>query len=164
MQLTEGKKRFIQAWGTLGTSWGINRTMAQIHALLLASSDALSTDEVMEHLSISRGNASMNIRTLVEWGIVFKEIRAGDRKEYYYADKDIDRMARQIARERKKREIEPVVNLLEELRREKAVDQDPEFQKTVGDLHDFTSRLMKLSEIFLSSGKNWLARIISKIT
>ncbi|MFA0963980.1 GbsR/MarR family transcriptional regulator [Roseivirga sp. BDSF3-8] len=164
MQLTESKQRFIQAWGTLGSNWGINRTMAQIHALLLASPEALSTDDLMEALSISRGNASMNIRTLVEWGIVFKEIRAGDRKEYYYADKDIDRMARQIARERKRREIEPVVNLLEELRKDKEVAQDPDFQKTVSDLHGFTSRLTNIADVFLGSGKNWLTNIIKKLT
>ena len=73
-------------------------------------------------------------------------------------------MARQIARERKRREIEPVVNLLDELRNDPAVVKDEEFKKTLGDLHDFTSRLSRLSELFLSSGKNWLAKIINRLT
>ena len=68
MEWQEGKDKFLQAWGTLGTSWGINRTMAQIHALMMISPRALSADEVMEELQISRGNANMNIRALMDWG------------------------------------------------------------------------------------------------
>ena len=74
MKLTDAKEKYIQTWGTFATNWGINRTMAQVHALLLSSSNALSTDEVMEHLQISRGNANMNLRALMDWGIVKKEI------------------------------------------------------------------------------------------
>ena len=83
MQLTEGKKKLIEAWGTLGSSWGINRAMAQIHALLMVAPQPLSTDDIMEQLNISRGNANMNVRSLMEWGIVKKELKAGDRKEFF---------------------------------------------------------------------------------
>ncbi len=75
MEWQEGKDKFLQSWGTLGTSWGINRTMAQIHALMMISPNALSADEVMEELQISRGNANMNIRALMDWGLVYKELR-----------------------------------------------------------------------------------------
>jgi len=87
MKLTEAKEKFINAWGVHGASWGINRTMAQVHALLLVSPDALSAEEIMEELNISRGNANMNIRTLIEWGLVFKEIKQGvvsDLLGYFY--------------------------------------------------------------------------------
>ncbi len=67
MQLKEGKERFIEAWGALGSSWGITRTMAQIHALLLVSTVPLSSDDVMKQLQISRGNVNTNMRMLVEW-------------------------------------------------------------------------------------------------
>ena len=71
MTLDEGKESFIQSWGTLGSSWGITRTMAQIHALLLVSPEALSAEDIMAQLQISRGNANMNIRALIDWNLVF---------------------------------------------------------------------------------------------
>ena len=89
MTLDEGKQKFLQSWGALGSSWGINRTMAQIHALLLISPEALSADEIMEELQISRGNANMNIRALIDWGLVFKELKPGERKEFFVAEKDM---------------------------------------------------------------------------
>ncbi|MCB0624548.1 MAG: transcriptional regulator, partial [Saprospiraceae bacterium] len=81
MDLREGKEKFIQSWGALGSSWGVNRTMAQIHALLLISPEALSADEIMEDLMVSRGNANMNLRALIDWGLVYKELKPGERKE-----------------------------------------------------------------------------------
>ena len=77
MELKEAKDHFIQTWGTLGTNWGINRTMAQIHALLLVTNEALSTENVMERLNISRGNSNMNLRELITWGLVRKENKTG---------------------------------------------------------------------------------------
>ena len=89
MKLTEGKEKFIQAWGTLGSSWGINRTMAQVHALLLIAPESLCAEDIMEELNISRGNANMNIRALMDWGLVSKELKSGERKEFFSAEKDI---------------------------------------------------------------------------
>jgi hypothetical protein len=100
MQYEEGKRQFIQTWGKLGGEWGINRTMAQVHALLLISPRPLSTEQVMEELSISRGNANMNLRDLLDWNLVHKELVPGDRKEYFVAEKDIWEVAKRIARER----------------------------------------------------------------
>ena len=88
MELAEGKQKFIEAWGKLGSEWGINRTMAQVHALLLVTPDALTTEEIMEQLSISRGNANMTLRDLMGWGLVEKQLKAGERKEYFFADKN----------------------------------------------------------------------------
>ena len=96
MNYHEGKHKFIQAWGTLGSSWGINKVMAQIHALLLISPKSLTTDDIMEELKISRGNANMNIRALMDWGIVEKELIVGERKDHYRAGKDIWELARQV--------------------------------------------------------------------
>ena len=112
MEFSDAKQKFIQSWGILGTSWGINRAMAQIHALLLISPRSLSTDEIMEELNISRGNANMNIRALIDWGIVFKEIRPGERKEFFYSEKYIWGVAKQIMKERRRNELEPVVKVL----------------------------------------------------
>ncbi|WP_295651831.1 MarR family transcriptional regulator [uncultured Mucilaginibacter sp.] len=83
MELAEAKQKFIDSWGTLGQEWGINRTMAQVHALLLVTPEALSTEEVMETLGISRGNANMTLRELMGWGLVDKQLKKGERREYF---------------------------------------------------------------------------------
>src|SRR6266849_2504586 len=104
MKLTEAKQQFIASWGAFGTYWGINRTMAQIHALLLVSAEPLNQDDIMEQLDISRGNVNMNIRGLVDWGLVDRVIIPGERKQHFSAEKDIWKVAKQITKERKKRE------------------------------------------------------------
>lgn len=124
MNYTEAKDKFIQTWGTLGSSWGINRTMAQIHALLMISPEPLSAEEVMEELKISRGNTNMNLRELMDWGLVYKELKTGERKEYFKAEKDIWKVAKQIIKERRRREIEPVLQVLEDLKKVKGDKAD----------------------------------------
>ena len=94
MEFNEAKAQFIQTWGKLGSEWGINRTMAQVHAILLISPKAMSAEEIMAELSISRGNANMNIRDLINWNLVHKKLVPGDRKEYFTAEKDIWEVAR----------------------------------------------------------------------
>jgi DNA-binding transcriptional regulator GbsR (MarR family) len=115
MKLAEARQQFISSWGAFGTHWGINRTMAQIHALLLISPAALSQDDIMETLSISRGNVNMNTRELINWGLIERVILPGERKEYFTAEKDIWKVVRQIVKERKKRELEPMLKLLDQL-------------------------------------------------
>lgn len=115
-QLIASEDQFVQAWGQLGPAWGISRTMAEAHALLYISGRALNTDEVMERLRISRGNASMTLRSLVEWGIVARVHKPGDRKEYFSAEQDVWTLARQIIRERLRREILPALASLHEIR------------------------------------------------
>ena len=111
-RLEAARDEFVTQWGVMGSSWGINRTMAQIHALLMITPRALTTDEVMEELKISRGNAHMNLRELVGWGLVRSVIRKGERKEYFEAEKDVWKMFCIIVRERKRREIRPAINVL----------------------------------------------------
>lgn len=106
MNLPEGKDKFLQSWGAFGSSWGVNRTMAQIHALLMIAPEALSADDIMEELKISRGNANMNLRALIDWGLVYKELKAGERKEYFVAEKDMWKVVKNIIIQRKKRELE----------------------------------------------------------
>jgi DNA-binding transcriptional regulator GbsR (MarR family) len=115
MKLTEAKQQFINSWGAFGTHWGINRTMAQIHALLLISPDPLTQDDILEELNISRGNVNMNTRELINWGLIDRVILPGERKEYFSAEKDIWKVVRQIVKERKKRELEPMLKLLDQL-------------------------------------------------
>jgi DNA-binding transcriptional regulator GbsR (MarR family) len=104
MKLTDAKAQFISSWGAFGTHWGINRTMAQIHALLLISPDPITQDDIMEQLSISRGNVNMNTRDLIDWGLVERVLIPGERKEFFVAEKDIWKVSTQIIKERKKRQ------------------------------------------------------------
>lgn len=113
-KLSETRERFVAQWGIMGTQWGINRTMAQIHALLMTSAEAMSTDEVMEELAISRGNAHTNLKELVNWGLVRIVTRKGERKEYFEAELDVWEIFRRIVQERKRRELDPALNLLQD--------------------------------------------------
>ena len=101
--------RFINEWGDLVTVWGLNKTMGQIHALLYITGQALTADEIMERLNISRGNVSMNLRALMSWGVVHRQHRKGDRKQYYVAEEDTWRWFKNVVRERRKREVEPII-------------------------------------------------------
>lgn len=163
MQLSEAKEKYIQTWGTFATNWGINRTMAQVHALLLASGKALSTDEVMEQLEISRGNANMNLRALMDWGIVKKEFVKGERKEYFVAEKDVWFLFKQITKERRKREIEPVISFLEELKNieDKDSEEAKEFIKLMNDFSTVTGKINNIMDLAIKSDDHWL---VGKIT
>ena len=114
VKLAAARDEFITQWGAMGSAWGINRTMAQIHALLLVTDRALSTDEIIDDLKISRGNANMNLRDLAGWGLIRSVIRKGERKEYFEAEKDVWKMFCTIVRERKRREIRPAINVLKD--------------------------------------------------
>jgi len=164
VKLKEAKKQFIQTWARLGAEWGINRTMAQVHALLLATDKALTTDDVMDELSISRGNAHTNLRELMNWNLVYRETVAGDRKEYFRAEKDIWEIAKRIARERKKREIEPLLRELSQMEKlEETTAEAKQFSKTITDIHAFAAKLDKSMETMLKADENWFYGAILKL-
>ncbi len=134
------RQNFIAQWGAMGSAWGINKTMAQIHALLMISPAPLNTDEVMDELDISRGSANTNLRELVNWGLIRPVLQKGERKEYFESEKDVWKMFCCIARERKRRELDPIVAALEGCRQQTESLSDAhsrEFTKTVGELLDF---------------------------
>ena len=110
--LQEARDEFVSQWGAIGSAWGINRTMAQIHALLITAPGPLSTDDVMAELKISRGNAHSNLRDLVSWGLVRSVVRKGERKEFFEAEKDVWRMFCIVIRERRRRELRPALAVL----------------------------------------------------
>ncbi|MCW3116143.1 MAG: hypothetical protein JWM28_225 [Chitinophagaceae bacterium] len=140
MKLSEARQQFISSWGAFGTHWGINRTMAQIHALLLISPDPLTQDDIMEDLNISRGNVNMNIRELINWGLIERVLLPGERKEYFTAEKDIWKVVKQIVKERKKRELEPMLKLLDQLENVEGDKRD----KNVKSFVDVISGIKKL--------------------
>lgn len=166
MNLIEAKSQFIQAWGTLGSKWGINRTMAQLHALLMVSPDAMSTEEMMEELNISRGNVNMNIRELMDWGLVEKMYKPGERKEYFWADKDIWRITKQVAKERKKRELEPIIKVLEQV---SVVEGDKKnkhvkaFIESINGIKRMANNADKTLETMIKAEENWFFGGILKL-
>lgn len=113
-RLTEAQELFILEWGNMGTSWGINRTMAQIHSLLYITGERLTMDQIIERLKISRGNASMNLRELMGWGMIRRFKRPGDRRDVYFSEHDVWHILARVVRERKRREIDPTVTALRE--------------------------------------------------
>ena len=166
MEFNEAKAQFIQTWGKLGTEWGINRTMAQVHAILLISPTPLCTEDIMEQLSVSRGNANMNIRDLMNWTLIYKELIPGDRKEYFVAEKDIWEVARRIIRERKKREVEPVLRVLNQLKSiegDKESKEIKEFTAMMAQLDGFVGKMDKSVSFLINENENKLFSILFKL-
>ena len=164
MKLDQAKEKYIQTWGSLASNWGINKTMAQVHALLLVSTEPLSTEQIMEYLKISRGNVNMNVRALIDWGIVNKEFIVGERKEFFSADKDIWELFKQITKERKKREIEPVLKILDELQTvEDSSEKAEAFKKVLSDLSSVTTKVNGILEKAIKADEHWLLSNLTKL-
>lgn len=166
MKLQEAKQQFISSWGAFGTHWGINRTMAQIHALLLISPDPLTQDDIMEELNISRGNTNMNIRELINWGLVERVILPGERKEYFTAEKDIWKVVKQIVKERKKRELEPMMQLLDKLEDVEGDKKDKKvktFVDTVSSIKRLGLQADKTLDVMIKAEENWFVSNLVKL-
>lgn len=164
MTLEEGKEKFLQSWGALGSSWGINRTMAQIHALLLISPEALSAEQVMEELKISRGNANMNIRALIDWGLAYKELKTGERREYFVAEKDMWEVVKNIIVQRKKRELEPMLRVLDEISSIEGTSKEArEFTEIIREIKLFSSKADSTLDTLVKADSNWFVGTFMKM-
>ncbi len=167
--IDRSKALFIRRWGEMGGYWGINRTMAELHALLYLSADPLCTDDIMAALQISRGNTSMNIRQLVDWGLVSRVHKMGDRKEYFAAETDVWEMFETIVRERRRREVEPIIETIDRCRQmvaeqmnELKEDRRHEakvYRQRLDTMADFLNALMLLLNMLLKSGKGGMKQI-----
>jgi HTH-type transcriptional regulator, glycine betaine synthesis regulator len=170
LRLREAQDTFIRRWGEMGQTWGINRTMAEIHALLYIVGQPLCTDDVMERLHISRGNASMSLRALVDWGIVRRQHRRGERREYFESLNDVWEMFSIIAAERKRREMDPVLetikqcqHMLDESSIGKPAAKQPEVQITrqrLAGMEDFMTVTNKIFQQFIGTAKSGLTRVV----
>jgi DNA-binding transcriptional regulator GbsR (MarR family) len=116
-QLRTSQDLFIRRWGEMGQTWGINRTMGEIHAFLYITGQPQCTDDVMERLNISRGNASMSLRALCDWGIIRRLHKRGERREYFESLTDVWEIFSIIAAERKRREMDPVLETIKQCQR-----------------------------------------------
>ncbi|MFQ5423911.1 MAG: GbsR/MarR family transcriptional regulator [Phycisphaerae bacterium] len=143
---------FIRRWGELASYWGISRTMAEIHALLFVSTEPVCTDDVMCLLQISRGNASINLRSLVDWGLIDRVHRRGDRKEYFTALTDVWRMFETIVRQRRRREIEPILDTIARCREMARRDRVATGGGDRKDTETYLRRLEDMNDFLLSVG------------
>lgn len=146
----EAVDRFVSLWGEMASTWGINRTMAKIHALLYCAEQPLNTDQIMERLDVSRGNANMNLRSLVDWDLVAKLRRSDSRKDYYEAEKEVWQITARIIEERQRREVHPVRSQLEEcadllVEEGESIDDRPEAEQV---LHRRFANLIDLVKVF----------------
>jgi DNA-binding transcriptional regulator GbsR (MarR family) len=165
-QLKRARDEFVGQWGALGTQWGINRTMAQIHALLMTAPVPMTTDEVMEELQISRGNAHSNLKELVAWGLIRAVVKKGERRDFFEAEKDVWQIFTIVARERKRREIEPALAILskcaEETRGIKTVEGKA-FHDQMRALEDFVGFASKMSDRVASMKHGLAVQLATKL-
>jgi DNA-binding transcriptional regulator GbsR (MarR family) len=144
------RSRFIESWGSMGALWGISRSMARIHALLLATKEPMGLEEISEELGISRSNASMCLKELRHWGVIRRVHLTGERRDYYIAEDDIWSMLFRIASERKKREFDPALAALR-----KALDataaEDDLVRERLGELEEILRAVERVLERFLKS-------------
>lgn len=161
MNVTEARDRFVMEWGSLCCSWGYNRAMGHVHAVLLISTSELCADDIMESLQISRGNANMNLRSLLEWGLIEKCYRTGCRKDYYKAEKDMKKVFRIIVEHRKRKEFDPLKRLVQDLQSIKPnCAESKEFCNIIDELNVYTHKVDKAFEILTSQKMDWLSKII----
>lgn len=160
--------QFVELWNNMASLWGISPTMARIHGLLYITGKAMSMDDIMERLGISRGNVSMNLSKLLEWGLVRRVHKRGDRKEYYESLSDVWEMFTLVINQRKRREIDPILNTLRRCKEELSPDElgaladDPEAQersRRINDLLKFLSMVEGLAQRFFESHRGLRAAI-----
>jgi DNA-binding transcriptional regulator GbsR (MarR family) len=166
VRLKEARDEFVAQWGALGTQWGINRTMAQIHALLMTSTDPLSTDDVMEALEVSRGNAHTNLKELVAWGLVRPVVKKGERRDYFEAEKDVWQIFTTVARERKRREIEPALAVLRRCAEDSGEIDTPEgraFHEQMRQLEEFVGFASKIADRVSSMKHGFAVQLAAKL-
>jgi DNA-binding transcriptional regulator GbsR (MarR family) len=165
MEYQEAKEKFINTWGSLGSLWGINKAMAQIQALLFISTNPLSMEDIMEDLKISRGNTSMNLRQLMDWGIVTKVLVSGERKDFFTTEKDVQELARIVAKERSRREIKPVIKVLEDVSsiKDDGSEKTKELIKQTKALKNLTDDLDTLMNKLVNQKQNWLTKSVLKL-
>jgi len=162
-RLERVEDEFVELWNNMGSLWGISPTMARIHGLLYITGAALSMDDIMARLGISRGNVSMNVSKLLEWGLVRRVHKRGDRREYYESLSDVWEMFTLVASQRKRREIDPILNTLRRCREDLSVEvlgplaEEPAAQersRRVNDLFKFLSLMDGLAQRFFESHRS----------
>src|SRR5713226_4326183 len=142
MPITPVEQKFILHWGEMGTRWGINRTVAQVHALLFVSSKPLHAEEIANTLAVARSNVSNSLRELQGWGIVRVVHVLGDRRDHFESLKDVWQMFEIIIAERKRREIDPTVEMLRACLNERQAKADGYITERIATMLDFFDTML----------------------
>ena len=145
--------RFIESWGSMGIFWGINRSMARIHAYILVSDSPCDLDVISKDLNISRGNASMCLKELRNWGVIQRVHISGDRKDYYTSENDSWKMFFRIATERKKREFDPALATLRDLMGEVDTEKEELVHSRLQQIEEILSTLDGVLSKFMEDEK-----------
>lgn len=159
MELSQAQEKFILKWGKLCTNWGVNRAMGQIHALLLITKDDLCADEIMEELTMSRGSVNMNLKSLESWSLIEKVHKSGERKDFYRAEKDMSKVFKIIVTQRKKRELDPLLCLMDEI--ESVAPECPEsseFCRMTKEIERFAKKADHALTAITSSKADWISK------
>jgi DNA-binding transcriptional regulator GbsR (MarR family) len=171
-KLLQAQDTFIRRWGEMGQTWGINRTMAEIHALLYITALPLCTDDVMERLHISRGNASMSLRALCDWGIIRRLHRRGERREYFESLSDVWEIFSIIAAERKRREMDPVLETIKQCQqivegvsagKSADMEQVKLTKERLAGMEEFMTLTNKIFQQFVGNAKSGLTRVVKTL-
>jgi DNA-binding transcriptional regulator GbsR (MarR family) len=144
---------FVETWGTMGSLWGVNASTARVHALLMASSEPISLDEIAEVLMISRGNVSMCLRELRSWGVIHLKKEPGDRKDYYVTEPDVWKMFFAIAKERKRRELEPALEAVQGVVEELDAIVSPDVQARMRQMKELLTTMSNVADKVLGDEK-----------
>ena len=155
--LNESQKKFIRIWSEMACSWGISRSMAEVHALLLATDKPLNTAQVMELLGIALGNANQHLRALVDFGLAYREREEGCRKDNFYAEKDIWDIMRKVIILRKKRELAPLIDSLLSLENQEETQQDDNLKRIVSDIRMFSQKTDMALENIVKCEAEWIS-------
>ena len=151
MNLSSTQKKYVLHWGEMGMKWGINRTVAQIHALLFTSPEPLNAEQISETLGVARSNVSNSLKELTGWGIIRVVHVLGDRRDHFESLKDVWEMFRIIMNERKRREFDPTRNFLNECVAELGNKESEQYTRDrLKDLHDFMETTSQLYSLFHS--------------
>ena len=137
MQLTAARRSFVLHWGEMGTRWGINRTVAQVHALLFVSERPLHAEEIAETLEVARSNVSVSLRELTAWGLVKLVHVLGDRRDYFEALGDVWQMFQLIFEQRRRREVDPTLAVLRECVAEAEATKDVHARERLAEMLGF---------------------------
>ena len=147
MNVSPKVESFVSHFGEMGSRWGINRTVGQIYALLVATENPLNADEISSALSISRSNTSMALKELQSWRLIMPQHFPGDRKEYYKTPENTWQMAQIIFEERRKRELQPTLSMLrQEILREPVSPEGAYAQKRMQEIHDLLETMSQLAD------------------
>jgi len=159
MELTAARRRFVLHWGEMGTRWGINRTVAQVHALLFVSERPLHAEEIAETLAVARSNVSVSLRELMAWGLIRVAHVLGDRRDYYEALGDAWEMFQVILEGRRRREVDPTLAMLRECVAEAQAAKDDHAHERLAQLLGFFELALSWFEQVRRMPRQTLARL-----